>query len=88
MSCGLPVIISPAAGVSDWLSPDKDSIVLNNPGNAEELARAIRLLATNAPQRRAIASNGLQTAKLFSWDTHARELRKLLVVAAKKSQRS
>jgi UDP-glucose:(heptosyl)LPS alpha-1,3-glucosyltransferase len=87
MSCGLPVIISPAAGVSDWLSPDKDSIVLNNPGNAEELAGAIRLLATNAPQRSAIASNGLQTAKLFSWDTHARELRKLLVAAAKKSQR-
>ena len=88
MSCGLPVIVSPAAGVSDWLSPDKDSIVLNNPENAEELARAIRLLTTNAPQRSAIASNGLQTAKLFSWDTHARELRKLLVAAAKKSQRN
>jgi glycosyltransferase involved in cell wall biosynthesis len=88
MSCGLPVIVSPAAGVSDWLSPDKDSIVLNNPENAEELARAIRLLISNAPQRRAIASNGLQTAKLFSWDTHARELRKLLVAAGKKSQRN
>ena len=89
MSCGLPVIVSLAAGVSDWLSSDKDSIVLNNPENTEELARAIRLLASNPPQRSAIASNGLQTAKLFSWDTHARELRKLLVAAAaKKSQRS
>lgn len=87
MSCGLPVIVSPAAGVSGWLSPGQDSIVLNNPENAEELAAAIRLLATNAPQRSAIASNGLQTAKQFSWDAHAREVRKLLVAAAaKKSQ--
>ena len=87
MSCGLPVIVSPAAGVSDWLTPDKDSIALNHPENAEELAGAIRSLATNAPQRSAIASNGLQTAKLFSWDTHARELRKLLVAAAAKKSR-
>jgi UDP-glucose:(heptosyl)LPS alpha-1,3-glucosyltransferase len=84
MSCGLPVIVSRGAGVSDWLSSDKDSIVLNNPENAEELARAIRLLATNARQRSAIASNGLQTTKLFSWDTQARELRKLLLSAAQR----
>ena len=84
MSCGLPVIVSPAAGVSDWLSPDKDSVVLNNPENVQELAEAIRSLASNAAQRGAIASNGLQTAKQFSWDAHARELRKLLVAAAQR----
>jgi glycosyltransferase involved in cell wall biosynthesis len=84
MSCGLPVIVSPAAGVSDWLSPDKDSVVLNNPENVQELAGAIRSLASNAARRGAIASNGLQTAKQFSWDAHARELRKLLVAAAQR----
>ena len=84
MSCGLPVIVSPAAGVSDWLSPDQDSVVLNNPENVQELAGAIRSLASNAAQRGVIASNGLQTAKQFSWDAHARELRKLLVAAAQR----
>jgi len=89
MSCGLPVIVSPAAGVSEWLSHGKDSIVLKDSQNAEELADAIRLLATDAPRRDAIASNGSQTARSFTWDMHVSELRKLLVAAAeKKSSRS
>jgi len=88
MSCGLPVIVSPAAGVSDWLTSNKDSIVLKDPENAGELATAIRFLAANPSQRNTIASNGLQTAKQFSWEQHVNELRKLLVnAAARKSPR-
>ena len=88
MSCGLPVIVSPAAGVSDWLTSNKDSIVLKDPENAEELETAIRFLAANPSQRNTIASNGLQTAKQFSWEQHVNELRKLLVnAAARKSPR-
>jgi UDP-glucose:(heptosyl)LPS alpha-1,3-glucosyltransferase len=82
MSCGLPVIVSPAAGVSDWLTNDKDCLVLKDPQNAEELANAIRLLAAHPAQREAIIRSGLQTAKTFSWEAHAGELRKLLVKAA------
>jgi UDP-glucose:(heptosyl)LPS alpha-1,3-glucosyltransferase len=88
MSCGLPVVVSPAAGVSDWLAHGKDSIVLEDPENAGELAAAIRFLATNSSQREALASNGLRTSANFSWDAHANELRKLLVnAAAEKSRR-
>jgi len=88
MSCGLPVVVSPAAGVTDWLAHGKDSIVLEDPENAGELAAAIRFLATNLARREAIASSGLRTAAKFSWVTHANELRKLLVnVAARKSRR-
>jgi UDP-glucose:(heptosyl)LPS alpha-1,3-glucosyltransferase len=88
MSCGLPVVVSPAAGVSDWLSHGKDSIVLEDPQNAGELAAAIRFLAADPSRREAIASNGLRTAAKFSWDAHVNELRKLLLrVAAKKSRR-
>jgi UDP-glucose:(heptosyl)LPS alpha-1,3-glucosyltransferase len=88
MSCGLPVVVSRAAGVTDWLAHGKDSIVLEDPENVGELAAAIRFLAANSSWREAIASNGLRTAAKFSWDTHAHELRKLLVnVAAKKSRR-
>jgi UDP-glucose:(heptosyl)LPS alpha-1,3-glucosyltransferase len=88
MSCGLPVVVSPAAGVSDWLAHGKDSIVLEDPENAGELAAAIRFLATNSSRREALASNGLRTSANFSWDAHANELRKLLVnAAAEKSRR-
>jgi UDP-glucose:(heptosyl)LPS alpha-1,3-glucosyltransferase len=88
MSCGLPVVVSPAAGVSDWLANGKDSIVLEDPENPGELAAAIRFLATNSSQREAIASNGLRTAAKLSWATHVNELRKLLVnIAARKSGR-
>jgi UDP-glucose:(heptosyl)LPS alpha-1,3-glucosyltransferase len=88
MSCGLPVVVSPAAGVSDWLAHGRDSIVLEDPQNAGELAAAIRFLAADPSRREAIASNGLRTATKFSWDAHVNELRELLVnVAAKKSRR-
>jgi UDP-glucose:(heptosyl)LPS alpha-1,3-glucosyltransferase len=88
MSCGLPVVVSPAAGVCDWLADGKDSMVLEDPENAGELAAAIRFLASNSSQREAIASNGLRTAAKLSWVTHANELRKLLVnIAARKSRR-
>ncbi len=88
MSVGLPVVVSPAAGVRDWLAHGKDSIVLEDPENKDELAAAIRLLATDPSLREAIVANGLRTAAKFSWDAHANELRKLLVsAAAEKSRR-
>jgi len=88
MSCGLPVVVSPAAGVTDWLAHGKDSMVLEHPENQDELAAAIRLLATNPSLREAIVANGLRTAAKFSWDSHANDLRKLLLnAAAEKSRR-
>ena len=88
MSCGLPVIVSPAAGISDWLTNDKDSLVLKDPQDTAELANAIRSFAAHPSRRDAIIRCGLETAKTFSWNTHASELRKLLVqAAAEKSRR-
>lgn len=89
MSCGLPVVVSPAAGVTDYLAHGKDAIVLEDPENKDQLAAAIRSLATNSALREAIASNGLRTAAKFSWESHVNELRKLLLsAAAEKSRRA
>jgi len=89
MSCGLPVVVSPAAGVTDYLAHGKDAIVLEDPENKDQLAAAMRLLATNSALREAIASNGLRTAAKFSWESHVNELRKLLLsAAAEKSRRA
>ncbi len=84
MSCGLPVIVSPRAGISHWLKHDCDCLLLKSPEDHVELASAIRLLTTDGKKRGEISANALQTAKTFSWDTHAAELRKLFLSAAEK----
>lgn len=87
MSCGLPVVVSPRAGVSDWLLNAQDSIVLKDPQDAQELGEAIRRLALDPAFRKTIAANALGTAKKFSWSAHASELRKLLAMAAQEKSR-
>ncbi len=82
MSCGLPAIVSPHAGISEWLSDGRDCLLLKNPEHADELAAAIRVLVTEPARRTEIARNALSTAAKFTWDSHAAELRKLLVKAA------
>jgi UDP-glucose:(heptosyl)LPS alpha-1,3-glucosyltransferase len=81
MACGIPVIVSARAGVSAWLTQLHDSVLLKDPEDSQDLSHAIRLLATDSPRRSAIAANALLTASKFSWDTHASDLRKLMVKA-------
>jgi glycosyltransferase involved in cell wall biosynthesis len=82
MSCGLPVVVSSRAGVSEWLVNAEDSVILKDPENARELSEAIRMLASNSSVRGAIAANARRTAKKLCWAAHASELRKLMAKAA------
>jgi UDP-glucose:(heptosyl)LPS alpha-1,3-glucosyltransferase len=84
MACGLPVIVSPRAGVSEWLTNSFDALLLNDPENARELAEAIRTLATRPDLRKTLAENAVTTARKFSWDEHAAQLRQLMQKAAAK----
>jgi UDP-glucose:(heptosyl)LPS alpha-1,3-glucosyltransferase len=86
MACGRPVIVSPKAGVSEWLTNGFDALKLKDPENAEELAEAIRALAKGSPLRRVLQENAAATAKKLSWDQHAAELRQLLERAAAKKK--
>jgi len=86
MACGLPVIVSPRAGVSEWLTNGFDALVLKDPENAAELAEAIRALATGAQLRRTLAENAVRTAQKFSWDQHAAQLRQLMEKSAAKKK--
>lgn len=87
MACGLPVIVSPKAGVSEWLAHGFDALLLKDPENASELAEAIRALVAGAQLRRTLAENALATARQFSWDEHVAGLRQLMekVAAGKKA---
>jgi UDP-glucose:(heptosyl)LPS alpha-1,3-glucosyltransferase len=87
MSCGLPVIVSPRAGVSEGLTDAHDSVVLTDPENAEELSAAIQKLAQDPATRNVMAANAIQTAKKFSWETHTNQIRELLLHAAEEKVR-
>jgi glycosyltransferase involved in cell wall biosynthesis len=82
MACGLPVVVSPRAGVSEWLTNGFDALLLKDPENAAELTDAIRALATGPQLRTTLAENAVATAHKFSWDEHAAELRQLMEQAA------
>jgi glycosyltransferase involved in cell wall biosynthesis len=86
MACGLPVIVSSKAGVSEWLAHGFDALLLKDPENTNELADAIRVVASSSQLRRSLAQNAAATARKFSWDEHTAELRQLLGKAAAKKK--
>jgi glycosyltransferase involved in cell wall biosynthesis len=84
MACGLPCIVSPKAGVSEWLTHGFNALLLRDPEDAGEIAEAIRVMAGGAQLRETLAENAVATAKKFSWDEHAIQLRTLMETTAKK----
>jgi len=86
MACGLPVIVSPKAGVSEWLAHGFDALLLKDPENTNELADAIRVVASSSQLRRSLGQNAAATARKFSWDEHTAELRQLIGKAAAKKK--
>ena len=86
MACGLPVIVSPKAGVSEWLAQGADAMLLKDPENASELADTIRAVTGSSQLRKTLAENAVATARKFSWEEHTAELRQLMEKAATKKK--
>ena len=78
MACGLPVIVSTNAGVSEWIHDGLDGVLLKNTGNAAELGAAIRKLVTDPEARQRMGENAVRTAATLSWDRHAGAVYRLL----------
>lgn len=85
MACGLPCIVSPRAGISEWLTHGFDALLLRDPEDAVEIAEALRTVASGTQLRRTLAENAIANANKFSWDEHAAQLRVLIETAAKKN---
>ena len=58
----------------------------SDPENAAGLAEAVRALGSGAQLCRTLAENAVLTARKFSWDEHAAELRGLMAQAAAKKK--
>jgi UDP-glucose:(heptosyl)LPS alpha-1,3-glucosyltransferase len=68
MASGLPVIVTTAAGVSEYLADGQDSIILQDPGDVAMLVRHLDRLMTDEALRRVMGENARRTAEGFSWD--------------------
>lgn len=71
MSCGLPVVVSVNAGVSECVHPGEDALLLRDPSDARELADAILQLIGQPELMHLLREKARRTAAKFSWDSHA-----------------
>jgi UDP-glucose:(heptosyl)LPS alpha-1,3-glucosyltransferase len=78
MACGVPAITSAQAGVSEVITEGKDGFVLDHGEDSERMSEIITLLFENESLRRRIGENAAKTAKQYSWDHNAEQLRTLL----------
>jgi glycosyltransferase involved in cell wall biosynthesis len=70
MACGTPVLVSDAASLPEVTG---DSAVIVRADSVSSIAQGLHQLFTDIPLRRRLSGEGLERAKLFSWE-HSAEL--------------
>jgi len=85
MACGLPVVTSVFAGVSSLLHDGIDGFVLQDPRDAETLAKLIRMLFDQKELRGRVGEAAAKTVLEWTWEQNAAMVWDLLKeVSAKK----
>jgi glycosyltransferase involved in cell wall biosynthesis len=74
MACGLPVIVSAAAGVSEIITDAEDGMILDDPTDSTKLAAIIRLLYQDRELCNRLGTKAAQTALKYTWGRNGREL--------------
>ncbi len=72
MASGLPVVVSRAAGVAERLSDGQDALLMENPSDAQGLARHLTALASDRELRRRLGEHARHTAERMSWEDVSR----------------
>jgi len=78
MACGLPVLVSRLAGVSEYIADGVDGILLQEPQDPVALAGSLSLLLQEPELRRSLGENAAGKAQQFSWDLQADAIHRLL----------
>jgi len=87
MACGLPVIASCRAGVSEIITNGKDGMILQEVQDSQELAGMFRTLHANPASCRQMGEVACKTAQQQTWERNAAEAWKFLQEAAAKKKR-
>lgn len=74
MACGLPVIVSSRAGVSEIVTNGVDGLVLKEPKDVASLAQMIAELRNNPTLRQTLGDNAARTARQYTWERNAAQL--------------
>lgn len=74
MACGLPVIVSRRAGVSEIVTHDLDGLILDDPRDAVSLAAFIRQLSQDRALCHRLGERATQTTNPLTWESNGREL--------------
>jgi glycosyltransferase involved in cell wall biosynthesis len=74
MACGLPVIVSAAAGVSQIITNGVDGQILDDPTDANALAAMIRGLYQDPELRSRLGANAAIATGPYTWERSSREL--------------
>ncbi len=78
MACGLPVIASRAAGVSEIMHHGEDSLILEDPGDAKTLSEWLDRLSRDSEWRHKLGEAATVTAAQYTWERNALQLREIL----------
>jgi glycosyltransferase involved in cell wall biosynthesis len=84
MACGLPVIVSRQAGVSEWVRPGADGLILEDPKDADELAKLIHSLVSDPSLCKRLGENAATTARQYTWERNAAEIKSFLEEAIRR----
>jgi glycosyltransferase involved in cell wall biosynthesis len=79
MACGLPVIVSSHAGVSEIVRDGVDGLILKDPTDPEELARLLQLLHADDGLRECLSQNAPHKARQFTWERNAQGMHEVFV---------
>jgi UDP-glucose:(heptosyl)LPS alpha-1,3-glucosyltransferase len=78
MACGLPVIVSRQAGVSELLTHNVDGFILDDPTDSRQLAEFIRAVYESAELRERVSLRATATARQYTWQRNAEEMKRIL----------
>ena len=78
MACGLPVIVSERAGVSELIHDGADGFILRDPRDSATLAGLLRRLFTDPDLCSRLGETAARTARRYSWERNAEQGRMLL----------
>jgi len=82
MACGLPVIVSSQAGVSEIIKDGVDGLILKDPRDPEELSRLLQLLYSDKSLQERLSQNASQTAQQFTWERNAQVMHEVFLQVA------
>ena len=74
MACGLPVIVSSAAGVSEIVTNGIDGMILDDPMDGSKLASIIRRVYEDQEFRVRLGVKAAETARQYTWERNGQEL--------------